>query len=200
MQLELVWKIKPYFDQIFFTPTGWFLFPLGWEGKGKGVLNIVEETTLENSNEGEKKKKLLRVTWIIKLMSNMSVSSVCLIRTTSISRSEHFLCVLQYRDKGWHISSPLPLLTKWWVSVQQHSLHSSKRFCLNYLRLVCCGFADSGWDPSSWFGMLQWWLLRSQNFPKAFPDKQKTRDPEHLIISLKGLCILGSSIRLWFLG
>lgn len=55
MQLKLVWKIKPCFDQIFFTPTGWFLFPLEWEGKRKGVLNIVEETKLENSNEEKKR-------------------------------------------------------------------------------------------------------------------------------------------------
>lgn len=127
-------------------------------------------------------------------MSKSSISSICLIRTASISRLERFFCFLQCRDEAWHISSPLPPFAKWCMYVEQHSLDSPRRFCLNYLKLVCCGFADSGWDPSSWFGILQWWLLRSQNFPKAFPDKQKARDTECLTISLKGLCILGRGI------
>lgn len=111
----------------------------------------------------------------------MSISSICLIRTANISCLEHFLCFLQNTDDTWPIPSPLPPLAKYWMYVKQNSLHSSKRFCLNYLKLVCCGFADSGWDLSSWFGMLQWWLCWGVRiFPKLF---QINRRPGTLNIS-----------------
>lgn len=76
---------------------------------------------------------------------------------------------------------PLPPRAKYWMYVEQNSLHLSKRFCLNYLKLLCCGFADCVWDFSSSFGVLQWWLCWGVRiFPKLF---QINRSPRTLNIS-----------------